>query len=148
MGRAASTEAVDADAGASRSTAEHDAPTRRDMFGVGPGARVSPQMVLVMVLVGGGSGFGTNFLGGWLPGTAEADLRRELDDTATELDKLDVRLDKCDADIRDVAEDAHALQLWTASSMPLLASGIEQVAEAVGAKVKIRLPELPGRSRR
>jgi len=108
-----------------------------------PNARIAA----FVVLLGGGSGAGTSLLG-TVFGRADPEVRRDVDANAAAIAGLTTRLDKCDAQVNAVAEDGREMQLWIASSMPMIATGLEIVGKAVGADVKIPLPELPGRGRR
>ena len=130
--------------------------------------RQGPLVIVAVLLLGGGSGVGSTWLLG--PGAAADDALRqqiaelgrvadaqqkslEAQRASSEaqqqaLDRLDARVDKCDASVRELEDDARAMQLWTASALPQLAGGIEQLAEHVGARVRITLPEMPGRPRR
>jgi len=105
------------------------------------------RLIALAVVLSGGTGAGTSLLGG-LFDRQDPELRRDVDAHALAIAGLATRLDKCDAEVDAVAEDGREMQLWIASSMPMIANGLEIVGKAVGAEVKIALPQLPGRGRR
>ena len=116
--------------------------------------RQGPLVIVAVLLLGGGSGVGSTWLLG--PGAAAddalrqqiAELGRVADAQQKSIEHLDARADGCEARVREIEDEARTLQLWTATAIPLLAGGIEQLADTLGAKIKITLPEMPGRPRR
>lgn len=150
MGRAHASDVFEVpEAQVSRVDDPGDTPTHGHVPSASWVGRLPPnaRTAMLVILLGGGSGAGTSLLGTLLdrPGP---ELRRDVDSNAADIKALAVRLDKCDSNVDAVAQDGREMQLWIASSMPMIANGLEIVGKAVGAEVKISLPELPGRGRR
>ena len=105
------------------------------------------KIAMLVILLGGGSSTGTSLIFSLFE-RQDPEMRRDVDSNAADIEALAKRLDKCDAAVDAVAEDGREMQLWIASSMPMIANGLEIVGKAVGAEVNISLPQLPGRGRR
>ena len=132
--------------------------------------RLTSLGLVIVALLSGGGGIGGSWLFG--PGglTDDEALRAQLAELGDKLDEQSDKLDaqaraldvqaseskqlaarvlECESDIREVGDQSRDLTVWIAAAIPQLAAGIEDVAEASGARrVRIALPDLPGRGRR
>lgn len=107
----------------------------------------TPAIVLVAVLLGGGSGIGSSWLLG-PGGLADASTRERIEANALAIERLTAAVQSCEDSIDDLGDDGRDMQTWTADALLKQNQALGRIATKLELEVDLRLPDLGGRRRR